>query len=51
MLKAEDAQTPSFTYLFLMCTGGWDAGTPSLSSLSALRECWHMYSPSVCSDS
>ena len=35
LLKAEDAQTPSFTHLFLMSTEGWDAGTPSLPSLSA----------------
>jgi hypothetical protein len=34
VLKAEDAQTPSFTYLFLMSTEGWDAGTPSHPSLS-----------------
>jgi hypothetical protein len=37
VLKAEDAQTPSFTYLFLMSTEGWDAGTPSLSSLLSLE--------------
>jgi hypothetical protein len=27
VLKAEDAQTPSFTHLFLISTEGWDAGT------------------------
>lgn len=35
LLKAKDAQTPGFTHLFLMSTEGWDAGIPSLPSLSA----------------